>query len=103
MNLQQARNLPADALSLPTYFLQETRRINCVNEVDIWHDVLHFVRLQVSDEVPLNVIGQGSTLGLQFLHVTFAEDSLPAIVGLTYHIGWMKLTHSHKPCGGWQL
>ena len=38
--------------------------------------LLHFIGLQVADEMPLNIGGQGSLLLAQFLFLAFSEDTL---------------------------
>ena len=51
-----------------------------MNHGDVGCDVLHFVGLQVADEMPLNIGGQGSLLLAQFLFLAFSEDALSGFV-----------------------
>ena len=76
--------------------------IDGMNEADERGDVLHFVGLQVPNEVPFDVLGQGFVLLHHFLHMTFAEDALSCIVGFLYHLCWMILADGHESDFGGQ-
>ena len=68
-----------------------------MDEADEGSDVLHLVRLEVSDEVPLDVFRQRLVLLYQLLYMALTEDALPTIVCLLYHLDWMVLAHGHQP------
>mgnify|MGYP006962771513 CR=1 FL=1 len=48
-----------------------------MNHGDVGCDVLHFIGLQVADEMPLNIGGQGSLLLAQFLFLTSPKMRCP--------------------------
>lgn len=53
-------------------------------------DAFRFVGLQVSDEVPFDVLRHLRNLGKEFLHAAFAEDALPGIVGASQALDGME-------------
>ena len=42
----------------------------------VWSDILHFIGLQVSDKVPLDVFGEVIVFTAKLLYMAFAEDAL---------------------------
>ena len=82
--------------------LNQTLGIDGMDEADERCDVLDLVRLQVADEVPLNVLGQHLVLRNQFLHMALPEDALTAIVGFLNERGRMVLADSNKTDTLWQ-
>ena len=55
------------------------------------HDGAHLVLLQVSDEVPTDVLGQLGGLGYQFLGAVLAEQALSGLVSFGQFLNGVKL------------
>ena len=75
---------------------QEAEGVDAVDEGDVGSDVLHLVGLQVSDEVPPDIFGQGFVFEAHFLHLALAEDALACPVGLQDGFIGMKLADGHQ-------
>ena len=59
--------------------------------------------IQMSDEVPLDVVRQGVVLFGHFLHPAFSEDALSGPVGFHERFLGMKFRHGHQTHAGGQL
>ena len=80
MELQQAVNRAIVFEGLFFDLIQQVEAVHRMNEVCERSDVFHFVALQMPDEVPADVFGQGLVFWQEFLHAVFAEVALPLMV-----------------------
>ena len=67
-----------------------------MDERDVGYDILDFVGLQMSYEVPLDIGWQDLVFISHLEGLVFAEISLSCIVGLLNHAGWLGFGHSDK-------
>ena len=88
--------LTTETYSLALHFVEQTLRVNRLDKAHVRGNVLHLVGLQMPDEVPLDVVGQGGNLDLELVLTTFAEDALPGIVCLLQSLYGVELAHSHQ-------
>ena len=61
----------------------------------VWSDILHFIGLQVSDKVPLDVFGEVIVFTAKLLYMAFAEDALSGSVCFRDGI-WTRLPTGHR-------
>ena len=61
---------------------QQMERIHRLDQGDVWKDELELVRLEMADEVPLDIGGHLGHFLRQFLGPVLAEDTLTRIIGL---------------------
>ena len=91
MQLQQHINGAVDACG---FFLDEAQQfhtVHALNHTDVRHDGAHFVLLQVSDEVPADVLRQLRSLGYKFLGAVLSEKALARLVGLGEFLDGVEL------------
>ena len=86
--------------SLLVNLLQELQAIHRLNHGDIRSNVLHLVGLQMTDEMPLDILRQGSHLLGEFLLMALAKDALPLGISRLNKLVGMKLADGYKanPC-----
>ena len=102
MQFQQDLDDPSALLCLTVNLPQELHGVNSLDHRYIRSDVLHFVRLQMTDEMPLDILRQRLVLQTQFLFVTLTENALSLLVGgLNILIG-VILGNCHKAYTLWQ-
>ena len=65
----------------------------------VWSDILHFIGLQVSDKVPLDVFGEVIVFTAKLLYMAFAEDALPGSVCLLNAAFGMDTATNRTPQG----
>ena len=58
----------------------------------VWSDILHFIGLQVSDKVPLDVFGEVVVFTAKLLYMAFAEDALSSM----WLSGWYLDTATNR-------
>ena len=63
----------------------------------VWSDILHFIGLQVSDKVPLDVFGEAIVFTAKLLYMAFAEDALSGSVCFLDVAFWMVFGHGYQP------
>ena len=97
MQLQQHIDDTPTTLRLLVDFAQQLHRVNGMNHRDKRCKILHLVRLQVANKVPLHVLRHLLHFLHQLLHVALAEDALTGIIGFAQHLHRMELAHRHKP------
>ena len=97
VELQQTVDGASHLLALLIDFFQQFRSIYSVNERNERGDVFHFVCLQMSCHVPLNVLRENRLLFHKLLHMVFAKDALSRIVCFLNGFYWMVFGNSHKP------
>ena len=56
--------------------------VHGMDEIDKRHYLAHFIRLQVPDEVPTDILWQLQLLGTEFLHPTLPKIPFARIVRL---------------------
>jgi hypothetical protein len=61
-----------------------------------FEQVAHFVGLEMSDEMPVDVVGQERDLLFEFLDSALAEMSLSGVVRFAYRLYGVELTHAHE-------
>ena len=91
MQLEQYIN---SAVNASCFFFNETEQFHAVNALDdchMGHDGAHLVLLQVTDEVPTDILGQQRGLGYQFLGAVLAEQALSGLVSFGKFLNGMKL------------
>ena len=77
--------------------LQQTHGVHRLNQVRTQSDeVPHFVGLQVSDEMPVYIVGQQRLFALQFLHPAFTKVPFSRFIRFAYRFHGLKLTHAHQ-------
>ena len=62
----------------------------------VWSDILHFIGLQVSDKVPLDVFGEVVVFTAKLLYMAFAEDALSGSVCLLDVAFGTRLPTGHR-------
>ena len=65
--------------------------MHALDHVDIGHDGTHLVLLQVTDEVPADVLGQLGRLDDKFLGAAFTEPALSCVIGLLQFLDGVEL------------
>lgn len=81
------------------YGLQQREGVDAVDERDVGDNVLDFIGLEVSDEMPLDVLGELGMLVAHFEGFVFAEEALPKVVGVGYHLDGLGLGYGDKADG----
>ena len=74
-----------------------------MDQLDVGYGHLDLVALQMTDEMPLYVLGQGEGLFLEFLGTALAEDPLARFVGLEYLLPRLEFGHCHELDPGGQF
>ena len=82
MHLQQDTHLALDLLRLAVDGLQQAEAIDRMDEVHKRYNLLDLVGLQMADEMPADVFGQGFVLRQQLLYAALAKIAFPCLVGL---------------------
>ena len=67
-----------------------------MDEGHIRSHVLDLVRLQMADEMPLDVLREDFVFLCHLLHLAFAEDALSGIVSLLESFDGVVLRYSHQ-------
>ena len=75
---------------------EQLERIDRLHHRDIGRDIFHLVRLQVADEVPLDVLWQRLHLLAQLLLMALAKDPLSRLVGRQDVLVGMILADGHQ-------
>lgn len=96
MYLHEDGNRASATSCLLVYLVQQVIAVNGMDETDERRDILYFIRLQVPNEMPLNVLWQFFMLLDEFLDMALAEDALTAFVGLTNERGRVVLADGYK-------
>ena len=96
VELQQTIDLAVVLGGLLVDGLQERERVDAVDERDEGDDVLYLVGLEVSDEVPLDVVGQLGVLVTHLECFVLAEETLSDTIGVLYHRSGLGLGDSHE-------
>jgi len=88
--------------SLLLNLLEKFQTVYRLNHRDIRCDILHLISLQMTDEMPLDVLRQRSHLLGEFLFVTLAEDTLSFSISLLDILVGMKLADGNETNAGRQ-
>lgn len=96
MELQENGDSAVALHALLVDFANKLYGVSRMDEAHERRDVLHFVRLQMTNEVPFDVLWQCSFLANKFLHMAFAKNSLSGIVRLLQLFLWMVFTNGTK-------
>lgn len=64
------------------YFGQQFVAVHSMYERDVWRNIFHLVRLQMTDKMPLYVGRQSLVFGLQFLYAALAKYALALVISL---------------------
>ena len=103
-NMQFEKHLdhPSALLCLTVNLPHELHRVNSLNHRHIRCNVFYLIRLQMTDEMPLDILGQRLVLLTQFLLVTLTEDALSLLIGGLYIFVGVILGNCHKAYTLWQ-
>src|SRR5690606_17156043 len=80
VNLNQAVNNPLVLFPLLVNFLEKLQAIHRMDQADEGSDIFYFIRLQVPEQVPFNIMRKLLVLFYQFLHLILPENSLSSLV-----------------------
>ena len=103
MYLQEDINDASAFLCLFVNLFQQFKRIDCLYHGDIRSDILDFVGLQMTYEMPLDILRECLHLLAKFLFVALTEDALTFVISRLYILVRMILTNSHKADTLWQI
>ena len=67
-----------------------------MDEIEEVRGHLGFVRLQVADKMPGNLMAQRFDFSLRFLHVVFPQDFRPGLDGLAYAFRIHGFAYGHE-------
>ena len=81
VDLQEDFERPAALGRLALDRLGQPRAVDRMDQRDERGDVFDLVGLQVADQVPLDVLGQGFVFFAQFLRAALAENAVAGVVG----------------------
>ena len=88
--------------SLLLNLLEKFQTVYRFNHRDIRCDILHLIGLQMTDEMPLDVLRQRSHLLGEFLLMTLAEDTLSFSISLLDILVGMELADGNETDTGRQ-
>ena len=74
-------------MGVPVDFLGDRHPVNALDHAEQPHRITAFVRLQMADQLPLEVAGAGGDLQLGLLDFAFAEDAAAVIGQLPHGVG----------------
>ena len=103
MQLQQHINHATALGGLLVNLAEQLQRIDSLDHSHIRHNVLHLVGLQMTDEVPLDVLRQRLVLLAQLLLVALPEEALSLFVGGHDVFVRMVLADSYQSDAGRQV
>ena len=77
--------------------LQQSYGVHGLDEVGTHlQQVPHFIGLQMSDEMPMDISRQGRYFLLQFLYTALTEVPFSRLIRFTNRLYGVKLTHAHE-------
>ena len=97
MELQQAVNHTVMLRSLLVHRLQQMQAVYTVNHAHILGDILNFIRLQMANKMPFNILRQHSVLVAHFQCLVLTKQPLPRVIRLLQHLHRLRLRHGHQP------
>ena len=97
MQLQQDIDDAAVPGRLFVDLLQQLQRINGLYHRNVRSDILYLVRLEMTDEMPLDVLRQTLHLPCKLLFLALAEDTLALTVGSLDIFDRMELADGNQP------
>ena len=95
-DLQKAINRATTLRRLLLNSLRQALAIKRLNKMDIGCDILHLIGLQMTNHMPLNIIGQHRLLCFQLLRTALAKGSLTSIVSLLQRLNGVELRHRQQ-------
>ena len=96
MEFEQHVNHAVVFSTLFLYFLEQFERIHRFYHRHIRSDIFHLVGLQMSDEMPLYIVGQHLHLLSELLLMAFAKHALSFFVGSLKILHGVVLADSHQ-------